>query len=92
MKAPILAFYISIEKHQNDKNTAGKIVEVGMSINKPVVATGNVYYLEKEDKLYSNILSSAYNENITDNTKLNHFRTTDEMLKNMRSKHNGTKR
>ena len=72
--------YLEICPNKNDKYIAGRIVEVGMIINKPVVATGNVYYLEKEDKLYSNILSSAYNESITDNTQLNYFRNTNEML------------
>ncbi len=58
-----------------------KIIDVGSEINKTVVATGNVYYLEKKDKLYSNILSSANGESVSDNTPLNYFRTTDEMLK-----------
>lgn len=77
----IASKYDYLEICPNDKNIAGKIVEVGMIINKPVVATGNVYYLEKEDKLYSNILSSANSESVSDNTPLNYFRTTDEMLK-----------
>lgn len=77
----IASKYDYLEICPNDKYIAGRILEVGMIINKPVVATGNVYYLEKEDKLYSNILFSANGESVSDNTPLNYFRTTDEMLK-----------
>lgn len=58
-----------------------KIIDIGSMLNKLVVATGNVYYLDEEDKLYSNILSSVSGKSISDNTTLNYFRTTDEMLK-----------
>lgn len=76
----IASKYDYLEICLNDKHIAGKIVEVGMIINKPVVATGNVYYLEKEDKLYSNILSSASGESVSENKTLNYFRNTNEML------------
>lgn len=77
----IASKYDYLEICPNDKHIAGKIVEIGMIINKPVVATGNVYYLEQEDKLYSNILSSVSGKSVSENTLLNYFRTTNEMLK-----------
>ena len=67
--------------NENKKDIIKKIINIGNKTNKIVVATGNVYYLEKEDKLYSNILSSNNSESVSDNTTLNYFRTTDEMLK-----------
>ena len=74
--------YIEICPVNEDKrNIVKKIIDIGNKANKIVVATGNVYYLEKEDKLYSDILSSANGESVLDKTTLNYFRTTDEMLK-----------
>lgn len=67
--------------NENKKDIIKKIINIGNKTNKIVVATGNVYYLDKEDKLYSNIVSSANGESVSDNTTLNYFRTTDEMLK-----------
>ena len=67
--------------NEDKRNIVKKIINIGNKANKLVVATGNVYYLEKEDKLYSDILSSANGESVSDNTTLNYFRTTDEMLK-----------
>ena len=53
-------------------------------LDNPVVATGNVHYLNPNDKIYRKILvSSQGGANPLNRHKLPdvHFRTTDEMLK-----------
>ncbi|GER69010.1 DNA polymerase III PolC-type [Weizmannia acidilactici] len=60
-----------------------KIVKLGEKLNLPVVATGNVHYLNPEDKIYRKILiSSQGGANPLNRYELPdvHFRTTDEML------------
>ncbi len=59
------------------------IVKLGEKMDKPVVATGNVHYLNPEDKIYRKILvSSQGGANPLNRHKLPdvHFRTTNEML------------
>ena len=56
---------------------------LGDKLNIPVVATGNVHYLNPNDKIYRKILvSSQGGANPLNRHKLPdvHFRTTDEML------------
>ncbi|MED1202038.1 PolC-type DNA polymerase III [Heyndrickxia acidicola] len=60
-----------------------KIVSLGDKLNIPVVATGNVHYLNPEDKIYRKILiGSQGGANPLNRYELPdvHFRTTDEML------------
>ncbi|PLS16712.1 PolC-type DNA polymerase III [Bacillus sp. M6-12] len=60
------------------------ITKLGEKLDKPVVATGNVHYLEPNDKIYRKILvNSQGGANPLNRHKLPdvHFRTTDEMLK-----------
>ena len=59
------------------------IVKLGDKLNIPVVATGNVHYLNPNDKIYREILvRSQGGANPLNRHKLPdvHFRTTDEML------------
>ena len=59
------------------------IVKLGEKLNIPVVATGNVHYLNPNDKIYRQILiNSQGGANPLNRHKLPdvHFRTTDEML------------
>ncbi|WP_026675841.1 PolC-type DNA polymerase III [Fictibacillus gelatini] len=59
------------------------IVKLGEKLNKPVVATGNVHYLNETDAIYRKILiSSQGGANPLNKQELPavHFRTTDEML------------
>ncbi|XQY93547.1 PolC-type DNA polymerase III [Metabacillus sp. HB246100] len=59
------------------------IVKLGEKLDKPVVATGNVHYLNPVDKIYRKILvSSQGGANPLNRHELPnvHFRTTDEML------------
>jgi len=61
-----------------------KLVKLGKKMDKPVVATGNVHYLDPNDAMFRQILiGSQGGANILNKSKLPevHFRTTDEMLK-----------
>ncbi|WP_026689864.1 PolC-type DNA polymerase III [Alteribacter aurantiacus] len=65
------------------KEILKNIVELGEKLDKPVVATGNVHYLNPEDKVYRQILiASQGGANPLNRHSLPdvHFRTTDEML------------
>jgi len=60
-----------------------RIYQIGVKLNKPVIATGNVHYLNPQDKIYRDITIHG----ITGFSPLKsirkpdaHFRTTDEML------------
>ncbi|GGF80055.1 DNA polymerase III PolC-type [Paenibacillus albidus] len=60
-----------------------KVCEIGEQLNKPVIATGNVHYLEPRDKLYRDITINGITgfSPLKDQRKPDaHFRTTDEML------------
>ncbi|WP_110112798.1 PolC-type DNA polymerase III [Bacillus sp. CGMCC 1.16541] len=72
-----------IHNQQALKEIIGNVVKLGEKLNKPVVATGNVHYLNPEDKIYRKILvSSQGGANPLNRHQLPnvHFRTTDEML------------
>lgn len=58
------------------------MVEIGSELNKPVVATGDVHYLNKEDSIYRKILIHSQAGNPLNRQMLPdvHFRTTNEML------------
>ncbi|WEG11586.1 PolC-type DNA polymerase III [Pullulanibacillus sp. KACC 23026] len=59
-----------------------KLVDLGDKMDKPVVATGNVHYLDENDFLYRKILIASQSGNPLNRQKQPpvHFRTTDEML------------
>lgn len=60
-----------------------KICDIGRRQNKPVIATGNVHYLDPRDKLYRDITIHGITgfSPLKDIRKPDaHFRTTDEML------------
>lgn len=58
------------------------LVELADRLNKPCVATGNVHYLEEQDKMYRKILITSQNGNPLSRQTLPDvpFRTTDEMI------------
>ncbi|AOY17113.1 PolC-type DNA polymerase III [Bacillus sp. ABP14] len=65
------------------KTIISNLVKLGETLDKPVVATGNVHYLNPEDAMYRKILvSSQGGANPLNRHSLPpvHFRTTDEML------------
>lgn len=65
----------------------GNIVKLGKDLDIPVVATGDVHYLNPQDAIYRKILiNSQGGANPLNRTELPdvHFRTTDEMLEAFR--------
>lgn len=83
----VYAPLIEMELVRNDKaleSIIANIVKIGERQNKPVVATGNVHYLNPNDKIYRKILiNSQGGANPLNRHSLPdvHFRTTDEMLR-----------
>ena len=63
------------------KNINKRIVELGRRFNKPVVATGDVHFLEPEDEVYRSILMFGQGYADADFQPPLYFKTTDEMLK-----------
>lgn len=56
------------------------IVQLGKKLNKPVVATGNVHYLNQKDYVFRNIVRSTLKfKNLVESKNL-FFKTTNEML------------
>ncbi|MCL6603051.1 MAG: PolC-type DNA polymerase III [Paenibacillus sp.] len=65
------------------KGALRKVCEIGEKLNKPVIATGNVHYLEPRDKMYRDITINGITgfSPLKDQRKPDaHFRTTEEML------------
>ncbi|MCH4170504.1 MAG: PolC-type DNA polymerase III [Lactobacillus sp.] len=58
------------------------LVKLGQALDKPVVATGDVHYLDKHDAIYREILVKSLKSSPLRRQTLPdvHFRTTDEML------------
>jgi DNA polymerase-3 subunit alpha (Gram-positive type) len=58
-----------------------KIVTLGEKFNKPVVATGDVHFLDPHDEAYRRILMAGQGYQDADNQAPLYLKTTDEMLK-----------
>ena len=63
------------------KNFNRKVVEIADKLNKPVVATGDVHFLKKEDEIIRKILLAGQGYDDFDNQAPLYLKTTDEMLK-----------
>ena len=86
MPKPVYAPLIEMELIRDEKaleEIIGNIVKLGDKLGIPVVATGNVHYLNETDKVYRKILvHSQGGANPLNRHQLPdvHFRTTNEML------------
>ncbi|OLS37507.1 PolC-type DNA polymerase III [Alkalihalophilus pseudofirmus] len=72
-----------VKNDESLKEIVSNIVELGEKLDKPVVATGNAHYLNKEDAIYRKILiASQGGANPLNKQTLPpvHFKTTDEMI------------
>jgi len=65
---------------QELENINRKIVALGEKLNKPVVATGDVHFLEPEDEVYRRIIMAGQGYSDADEQAPLYFKTTDEML------------
>lgn len=75
--------YIADEKQFTDKEMVyehiKKIISIGEYYNIPVVATGNVHFIEAEDEIYRHIIKYGDKKKLHFNAPYN-LMTTDEML------------
>lgn len=72
--------YPDIQSETDLQELNRKVVALGEEIGKPVVATGDVHFLNPEDEIYRRIIMAAKGFRDADNQAPLYFRTTDEML------------
>lgn len=57
-----------------------EVIELGEKLDKPVVATGDVHFLEPQDSVYRSVLQSYMHGTETEEQAPLYFRTTEDML------------
>lgn len=90
--APLIAKEL-IKDESSVQDVIKDLIQVGKRLNKPVLATGNVHYLEPEEEIYREIIVRSLGQGAMINRTIGrgenarpaplpkaHFRTTDEML------------
>ena len=71
--------YENITSMEDILNINRRIVQLGEQFHKPVVATGDVHFLDPEDEIYRSILQDTMGMNDEEPAPL-YLRTTDEMM------------
>ncbi|NLD49835.1 MAG: PolC-type DNA polymerase III [Clostridiaceae bacterium] len=69
-----------VKSQEELKGINRKIVELGEKLNKPVVATCDVHFMDPGDEVFRRILMAGQGFSDADNQAPIYFRTTDEML------------
>jgi len=68
------------QSEEDLRNFNRKIIELGKTLNKPVVATSDVHFLDPEHEIYRKILQTSKGFSDTNEDLPLYFKTTDEML------------
>lgn len=77
------SFLINKEVNNIDdlKEINKKIYQLGKKLKKPVVATGDVHFVDPEDEIYRRVLQAGLGYDQAEEQAPLYFRTTEEMLK-----------
>ncbi len=70
----------NVHSFEDIKDLNRKVVELGETFGKPVVATCDVHFLDPEDEIYRRIIMAARKYENADNQAPLYLRTTEEML------------
>ncbi len=70
----------NVHSFEDIKDLNRKVVELGETFHKPVVATCDVHFLDPEDEIYRRIIMAARKYENADNQAPLYLRTTEEML------------
>ncbi len=69
-----------VESEQQLQEMNRSIIDLGKKFNKPVVATGDVHFLEPHHDIYRNIIQTGQGYDDADDQAPLYFKTTSEML------------
>lgn len=76
-------FFLEIQDFGNDRDTILKnsLVELGENLNLKIVATNNVHYIEKEERIVKDIVHCIKNFEVLDMEKVNKEKNSEQYLK-----------